>query len=248
MLRSLGRALAWVLSVVLRVAFVVVVVGLVAGFALGGIGLPGDTTELSEAVGAVDSLGDIGALGGVGSVGAANDSRAANDAPSVPSSNTAELNGTRLEYLIHREVNEERAEHGRSNLSFDTELRAVARYHSADMARRNYFSHVGPDGETLADRYQRFGYQCRVKTGLFRYVTGGENILYTYYEAPVSMGNDTVRYESPEELARGIVNAWMNSTSHRKNLLKSYWEREAIGVYIEQTNGRTRVYATQNFC
>jgi uncharacterized protein YkwD len=250
MLRSLGRALAWVVSVLLRVAFVLAVVGFAASFALGG--LPADT-GVDEALGDLGlptDIGDIEAFGDggdIGDVGVRNDADAS-DAPSVPASSTAELNGTRVEYLVHRYVNAERAERGKSNLTFDTDLRAVARYHSADMANRSYFSHVGPDGETLADRYRRFDYQCRVKTGTFRYATGGENILYTYYDAPVAMGNRTVEYDSQKELARGIVNGWMNSTSHRQNLLKSYWEREAIGIHIEQTDGRTRVYATQNFC
>ena len=87
-----------------------------------------------------------------------------------------------------------------------------------------------------------------VQTGTVRSATGGETILYTYYDVPVTTGNETVRYETQEELARGIVDGWMNSTSHRENLLKPYWGREAIGIYIDQMAGRTRVYATQNFC
>jgi uncharacterized protein YkwD len=255
MFRSLLRGVGWLLSVLVRVAFVLAVVGFAASFALGG--LPADT-GMGEAlgdlgvpsdVGNIDALGDAGGGGidGISDVGIQNDTDAS-DAPTVPASSTAELNGTRVEYLVHRYVNAERTERGKSNLTFDTDLRAVARYHSADMANRSYFSHVGPDGETLADRYRRFDYRCRVKTGTFQYATGGENILYTYYDAPVAMGNRTVEYDSPEELARGIVNGWMNSTSHRKNLLKPYWENEAIGVHIEQVDGRTRVYATQNFC
>ncbi|WP_049999241.1 CAP domain-containing protein [Halococcus sediminicola] len=254
MLRSLLRAVGWLLSVLVRVAFVVLVVAFAASVALGG--LPADT-GVDEALGDFDlpPVGDIGALGAVdnksagavGDIGARNDTGGA-DVPTIRASETGELDGTEIEYLVHRYVNEERAERGKSNLSFDTDLRPVARYHSADMANRSYFSHVGPDGETLADRYRRFDYQCRVKTDTFRYATGGENILYTYYDAPVAMGNHTVEYDSPEELARGIVDGWMNSTSHRENLLKPYWEREAIGVHIEQVDGRTRVYATQNFC
>ncbi len=255
MFRSLLRGVGWLLSVLVRVAFVFAVVAFAASFTLGG--LPADT-GVGEALddlgvpsdaGNIDALDDAagGSVGDAPDVGIQNDSDAS-DAPAVSASSTAELDGTELEYLVHRYVNEERAERGKSNLTLDTDLRAVARYHSADMANRSYFSHVGPDGETLADRYRQFDYQCRVKTGTFQYATGGENILYTYYDAPVAMGNRTIEYDSPEELARGIVNGWMNSTSHRKNLLKPYWEREAIGVHIEQVDGRTRVYATQNFC
>jgi len=252
MLRSVAGLLAWVVSVVLRLAFVVAVIGLVAGFTAGGGDLPTSVDELSDDVGglgdaAADSVEELGGVGGVSGVDGAD---AANNArvPSIPDSDDSDLNATRIEYFVHQEVNEERVEHNRSTLTFDTELRPVARYHSADMAERNYFAHVGPDGETLGDRYGTFNYRCRVPTGGFQYATGGENILYTYYDAPVRMGNRSVRYDTPEELAQGIVNGWMNSTSHRKNLLKPYWQEEAIGVYVERQDGRTRVYATQNFC
>lgn len=242
MLRSLLRVFRWLGSVLVRVAFVLAVVGFAATFALGGVDVSGVATGLDDTL---DSVSDIELLDGGGIEAKP---MTANVTPSVPSSNSTELNRTRLELLIHREVNEERIQHDRSKLAFDTELRAIARYHSADMARNNYFAHVAPDGETLGDRYRKFGYQCRVRVDMFQYATGGENILYTYYETPVVMGNETVFYSTPKELARGIVNGWMNSTPHRKNLLKPYWEREGIGVYIEQVNGRTRVYATQNFC
>ncbi|GAA0474529.1 CAP domain-containing protein [Halococcus dombrowskii] len=265
MFRWLFRTLGWLLSLLVRLAFVVAVVVFAASIAFGGLPVDGGVGDLLGDLGVPADVGDIGALGaadndsasGVGGIGSIVDDEAdgsggtagaGTNASTVSASETSELNGTELEYLVHRNVNEERAERGKSNLSFDTDLRPVARYHSTDMANRSYFSHVGPDGETLADRYQRFDYQCRVKTGTLRYATGGENILYTYYDAPVSMDNRTVQYDSQEELARGIVNGWMNSTSHRKNLLKPYWENEAIGVHIEQIDGRTRVYATQNFC
>ena len=254
MLRSLARLLAWVVSVTFRLAFVVAVVGLAAGFAFGGVDLPTSIDELSEDAREVgdaagDGIDDLGRLGGVSGVSGVDEADADNaSVPQVPRSDPSELNGTRIEYLVHEEINEERVEHNRSKLAFDTELRPVARYHSADMAERNYFAHVGPGGETLGDRYAMFNYRCRVPTGGFQYATGGENILYTYYDATVRMDDRSVRYDTPEELAEGIVNGWMNSTSHRENLLKPYWRQEAIGVYVERQDGRTRVYATQNFC
>ncbi|EMA53433.1 MULTISPECIES: CAP domain-containing protein [Halococcus] len=252
MLRSVAGLLAWVVSVVLRLAFVVVIIGLAAGFAFGGGDLPTSVDELSEDVrglgdAAADSVGELGGVGGVSGV-ESGDVAGNASVPQIPDSDASELNGTRVEYLVHQEVNEERVEHNRSKLTFDTELRPVARYHSADMANRSYFAHVGPEGETLGDRYAKFNYQCRVPTSGFKYATGGENILYTYYDAPVRMDDRSVNYDTPEALAQGIVNGWMNSTSHRENLLKPYWRQEAIGVYVQQTDGRTRVYATQNFC
>jgi uncharacterized protein YkwD len=58
-----------------------------------------------------------------------------------------------------------------------------------------------------------------------------------------------VNYGNNEtDIARGLVSQWMNSTGHRENILRPFWESEGIGVAIEDVNGKTRVYATQNFC
>lgn len=255
MFRWLVGAVGWVVSTVLRLAFVVCVVALAAGFAFGGLpSQPSDLGGMVENATGLDPFEDVDELADVGTVGVsdvAGDTGSVADPgtnASVPSSNAGELNGTRLEYLVHEGINERRADRGLSNLSFDTGLRSIARYHSADMANRSYFAHVGPDGETVADRYEKFGYQCRVPMDGLRYATGGENILYTYYDAPVRMENRTVEYDTQEELARGIVNGWMNSTDHRENLLKPYWENEGIGVYIQEVDGQTRVFASQEFC
>ncbi|MFC4551914.1 MULTISPECIES: CAP domain-containing protein [Halorussus] len=157
----------------------------------------------------------------------------------------SELDRSRVERLVHEYVNERRVEHGLGTLAFDTELREIARYHSEDMAAEDYFSHVSPDGETRADRYEQFGYDCRAPAGDDRYYTGAENILYTYYDSNVRTGEGTVRYTNADELARGIVRGWMNSEGHRENILLSAWDDEGIGVHVTSEG---KVYATQNFC
>ncbi|PSQ47398.1 CAP domain-containing protein, partial [Halobacteriales archaeon SW_12_67_38] len=68
MLRSLARLLAWVVSVTFRLAFVVAVVGLAAGFAFGGGDLPTSVDELGDDVhrlgdAAGDGIGELGRLG-----------------------------------------------------------------------------------------------------------------------------------------------------------------------------------------
>lgn len=56
-------------------------------------------------------------------------------------------------------------------------------------------------------------------------------------------------YDTPEGLATGIVDSWMNSTGHRENILRPYWNGEGIGIEIVETgDGMTKVWATQNFC
>lgn len=40
----------------------------------------------------------------------------------------------------------------------------------------------------------------------------------------------------------------MNSSGHRENILRSYWNTEGVGVAVAEEGGKTRVYATRNFC
>ncbi|WP_435358283.1 CAP domain-containing protein [Haloarchaeobius sp. DFWS5] len=145
----------------------------------------------------------------------------------------------RLERLIHEDVNDVRESRDLSMLERDSELAAVGRYHSRDMAHNQYVAHTAPDGETMGDRYDRFDYDCRVPTGDGRYAGGGENIYYAYYSG---------QGFTEEELAQKAVDGWMNSTDHRENLLRDYWEHEGIGVVVENRDGVTYVYVTQNFC
>lgn len=152
---------------------------------------------------------------------------------------TAGLHRGTIEATVHDRVNEVRRDHGLDDLDRDPALREIARSHSEDMAARDYFSHVSPEGETPADRYDEFGYDCRVSTGGGRFATGGENLHTVSYEG--------VERTEPE-IARGAVEGWMTSPGHRENLLRGYWENEGIGVAIRETSGRVAVFTTQNFC
>lgn len=174
---------------------------------------------------------------------------ASNQSTSGSGAASTEFAQSNVEQLVHEEINNVRRERGLTPLSFDEDLRKIARYHSEDMATSGYFAHTAPNGETVEDRYQQFGYQCQVRTGGNQYATDGENIAKTYYQATIALDNgSTAYYDSPEALADGVVRQWMNSEGHRKNLLKPYWENEGIGVKIAEEDGETAVYITQNFC
>ncbi|ELZ23680.1 hypothetical protein C475_15453 [Halosimplex carlsbadense 2-9-1] len=161
----------------------------------------------------------------------------------------AEIDVVRIERAIHERVNEIRRDRSLEPLASDEDLAEIATYYSRRMADEEFFAHTAPDGQTLLDRYDRFGYDCRVDTGGQRYVTGGENLAYTYAYTPVQTEDGVVSYDGNEtRIARGIVEGWMNSPGHRENLLRPYWNREGIGVVLDPENGRTQVVATQNFC
>jgi|AntDeeMinimDraft_6_1070357.scaffolds.fasta_scaffold00224_5 uncharacterized protein YkwD len=147
-----------------------------------------------------------------------------------------------VEDFVHAEINERRAEHGLEPLVWDGTIASVARAHSEDMADRDYFRHRNLDGEGPYDRFQDVSNYC---PGY------GENIAKTWLDRPVERpgGDGTVRHRTAEGLATGLVNQWMNSTSHRQAILEEgdtpSWDRAGVGVYITDDG---EVYAGQNFC
>ncbi|MBP1948152.1 CAP domain-containing protein [Virgibacillus litoralis] len=111
-------------------------------------------------------------------------------------------------------TNKERTAQGLEALKVDTELSKVAREKSSDMSTNNYFSHNSPTYGSPFDMMKQFG---------ISYQTAGENI---------AKGQRT-----PQE----VVNGWMNSEGHRKNIMNSDFTHIGVG-YVEQGN-----YWTQQF-
>lgn len=116
---------------------------------------------------------------------------------------------------VLRIVNKERNKNGLSVLQFCKNLNSVANLKSKDMATYNYFDHVSPNYGNLFDI---------LKEKNIAYKTGGENI---------AAGHTT-----PQQ----VVDAWMNSPGHRKNILNPNYNKTGIGVYFGD-----RIYWTQNF-
>lgn len=166
----------------------------------------------------------------------------ATPADHTSSKQSSGIDRAKVELYVHEEINEERTSRGLSKLNWDDGLQEIARYHSKLMATDGFFSHTSPQGQTMADRYDMFGYSCRVQTSGNRYLTGAENIAQTYHHKNV-MGQG--RLTTNREVAEALVEQWMDSKGHRENILTADWNNEGIGVYITSEN---EVYATQNFC
>lgn len=236
--RTKRRATRW--GKRLTMLSLVAVVALFVVGAIGGVGVP-----MID-----DTASDLSASAGFeGALNSSTTTAQSTAASSSVGGGDNALDRDEIEREVHRYINRERSRRGLSPLSYDMRLQEIARYHSEDMASELYFAHESPDGETMGDRYDRFGYECRVQISGDRYATGAENIAYTYADSNVRTESGLENYGNNETaIARGLVNQWMNSSGHRENILRSYWESEGIGVAIEDVNGETRVYATQNFC
>lgn len=129
----------------------------------------------------------------------------------IPTKDASVLN---LEKEVIRLVNEIRKQNGLSELTYDWQLSRVARIKSEDMRDNKYFSHTSPTYGSPFQMIKNFG---------ITYRSAGENI---------ARGQTT---------AQKVVDAWMNSSGHRANILNSSYTHIGVGY---ASNGH---YWTQMF-
>lgn len=122
-----------------------------------------------------------------------------------------------IENEVIRLVNVERAKAGLPALTANWELSRVARMKSQDMINKNYFSHQSPTYGSPFQMMENFG---------IKFSAAGENIAY---------GQRT-----PQE----VMNAWMNSSGHKANILGRNYTQIGVGV-AKKSNGT--LYWTQMF-
>jgi uncharacterized YkwD family protein len=111
---------------------------------------------------------------------------------------------TTFEEQVAQLVNKERAKQGLSPLLHRADIKSVAEKKAMDMINSNYFSHTSPNYGSPFDMMKTFG---------IKYRTAGENI---------AKGQKT-----PQE----VMNAWMNSSGHRANILNAKFDSIGVGYY-----------------
>ena len=157
-----------------------------------------------------------------------------------------DINISELEWNIHLLINKERDSYGLHSLEYDYELAEIARNHSEDMAKNNFFSHTNLGGEDPTDRARRHGYMLHKELGGGWYSEGiGENIFLLWrYDSTVYIYLIPIHdWNSQIEIAEDAVNGWMYSYGHRQNILNSNYSKEGIGVAILGD----KIYVTQDF-
>lgn len=125
-----------------------------------------------------------------------------------------------MEWHMLRLLNKDRKTHGLPTLFMQDDLREVARKHSRDMARQDYFSHTNLKGQSPGDRLKG----ARVTEAI-----AGENLA--------KIGG----FALPTQRAEiGL----MLSPGHRANILNEHYNCVGIGVIKSITK---IYYFTQNF-
>jgi uncharacterized YkwD family protein/spore coat assembly protein SafA len=122
-----------------------------------------------------------------------------------------------VEQQVAQITNRYRAQNGLPAVTFDWQLARVARYKSVDMRDKGYFSHTSPTYGSPFTMIKNFG------------------ISYTRASENIAAGQRT-----PEE----VVQAWMNSPGHRKNILDPNVTRIGVGYAKGGSYGH---YWTQMF-
>ena len=121
---------------------------------------------------------------------------------------------TQYEQEVIRLVNEIRVQNGLSALTYNWELSRVARYKSQDMVDNRYFSHTSPTYGTPFQMIRSFGLSYR---------SAGENIAYG------------------QRTPQAVVNAWMNSSGHRANILSRAYTQIGVG-YVANGHYWTQIF------
>lgn len=115
-------------------------------------------------------------------------------------------------------ANVERVKRGLGVLKWDVKVAEIARDHSKDMQKNNYFNHNSLDGRSPFVRAKNKG------------------ILYRAYGENIAMGQ-----RNPIE----VLHSWMNSEGHRRNILNEKYSGLGVGIWNDESNGQP--YYTQNF-
>lgn len=92
-------------------------------------------------------------------------------------------------------TNTTRSAQGLTTLNSDAQLDSSAQAKAQDMATKDYWSHVSPDGTEPWYFFQQAGYG---------YSRAGENLAYGFSSS------------------QGVIDGWSNSAAHRENMLGQY--------------------------
>jgi uncharacterized protein YkwD len=117
-------------------------------------------------------------------------------------------------------VSIERQKKNLAMLSSNEILSKVARDKAKDMIEKNYFAHTSPEGKTPWSWFQKESYD-------YRYA--GENLAINFTSAEKQM------------------DAWMESETHKKNILSDKFSEIGVAVAAGKINGQEAIVTVQEF-
>lgn len=117
-------------------------------------------------------------------------------------------------------TNDMRVINNANSLSVSPVLSEAARLKAEDMAQKGYFAHNTPEGYLPWYWLTKVGYN---------YAHAGENLAVNFYDS------------------KDVVDAWMNSPTHRANIVKQTYTETGIGMAQGVYQGRSTIFVVQFF-
>lgn len=117
-------------------------------------------------------------------------------------------------------TNQERKKDGLPELTLNSVLTEVATQKGADMINKNYWAHTSPEGRTPWSFFKAVDYQ---------YLYAGENLARDFQNS------------------NSVIKAWMDSPTHRDNILSSRYKEIGIAVIHDTFQGQETTLVVQMF-
>ncbi len=117
-------------------------------------------------------------------------------------------------------TNEDRVKNNLAPLIINSQLTEAAQKKAAHMFQNNYWSHFAPDGTSPWDFIKQSGYS---------YEFAGENLAKNFL------------------FSQNVVDAWMDSPTHRANLLNKEYKEVGFAVVNGMLNGENTTLVVQMF-
>lgn len=111
---------------------------------------------------------------------------------------------------ILQAINQQRSQRNLVTLNTDTRLSGAGQSKADDMQSRHYFAHVDPEGNYVWPKIVAAGYTP--------YLQLGENLAIEFYDT------------------ESLVAAWMNSPTHRANILNDGFKDQGMGLNFGDSN------------
>ena len=158
----------------------------------------------------------------------------------------ANFNTALFEQVLLQKINEYRVAKGRKALKADSSVYATAKDHNDFLKTQKNLTHNQPKAvkKSVKERLQLY-----TKAASF---AAAENLARTFVLIPAynydSKGNTKLSTANTyEEAAIYMLNAWIQSTFHHKNLLNETYTLSGISAYFNPTDKSlttTQVFAT----
>jgi len=154
-----------------------------------------------------------------------------------PDSKDDRLNKSAVESAFISDLNAERKERERGQVTQRDILSSMAQNHSENMATHGYVGHEQPDGTTIKDRYDDRGLlpECKLKI---------KNSNKAYYGTENALRLTSPKLINTNVLAENIKRAWMESKPHREAMLVESADEVGLGMEIRQD----KLYVALELC